>query len=73
MIVAPDKGVKVRIVKRPTGTLEGMALRGYIPGEVYDLSASVADYLVLQGFAKIEMRSPARVKLKKKADRRRSH
>lgn len=65
-------GVKVRILKRPAGTLDGMSLKRYVPGEVYDVSASVADYLVLQGYAVTEMRggSRKRVHLKKKPDRR---
>jgi len=71
MVVASSNRVKIRIMKRPTGTLEGMVLRRYVPGEVYDLSPSVADYLVLEGFAKPEMRKPARVSLKTKRDRRR--
>lgn len=58
-------------MKRPSGTVDGMALKPYIPGEVYDISAALADYLVLQGYAKPEMRRPARVALKKKTDRRR--
>ena len=64
--------MRIRIIKRPTGTLEGMALNRYIPGETYDLSPSVADYLVLQGFARAEMRAGMRRSLKKKPDRRRS-
>ncbi len=62
--------VKVRITKRPAGTLEGMVLSHYVPGEVYDVSPSVADYLILEGFGKPEMRRPVRVALKKKRDRR---
>ena len=63
--------MKVRIVKRPKGTVDGMTLKTYIPGEVYDISPTLADYLVLQGYAKPEMRSQARVAVKKKGDRRR--
>ena len=62
--------MKVRIVQRPTGRLDGMALKRYVPGEVYDVSATVADYLVVEGFAKPEMRTRARVTLKRKRDRR---
>lgn len=59
-------------MKRPTGTLEGMALKRYVPGEVYDVSPALADFLILEGFARPEMRSGAssRVRVKKKADRR---
>ena len=62
--------MKVRIVKRPLEIVDGMGLKPYIPGEVYDISPTLADYLVLQGYAKPEMRSPARVAVKKKPDRR---
>jgi hypothetical protein len=47
-----------------------MALKPYVPGEVYDISPTLADYLVLQGYAKPEMRRTARVAVKKKRDRR---
>jgi len=62
--------VKVRIVKRPHGSLDGMALKPYVPGEVYDISPTLADYLVLQGYAKPEMRRTAKVAVKRKRDRR---
>jgi hypothetical protein len=62
--------MKVRIVKRPNGRVDGMALRRFVPGEVYDVSPTVADYLVVEGFAKPEMRIPTKVTLKKKRDRR---
>ena len=64
--------MKVRILKRPEGILDGMSLKRYVPGEVYDVSASVADYLVLQGYAVAEMRGGSRkqVHLKRKPDRR---
>jgi hypothetical protein len=62
--------VKVRIVKRAAGTIDGVALRRYVPGEVYDVSPTLADYLILQGFARPEMRTSNRVKLQKKIDRR---
>jgi hypothetical protein len=56
----------VRILKRPTGSLDGIALNRFVPGEVYDLSPSVAAYLILEGFARLEMRAGTR----KKPDRR---
>ena len=58
------------MVKRPTGTVDGMDLKRYVPGEVYDVSASLADYLVMQGFGMPEMRGADRKRLKKKRDRR---
>jgi hypothetical protein len=62
--------VKVRIVKRAAGIVDGMPLSRYVPGEVYDVSPALADYLILQGFARPEMRRSNRVKLQKKTDRR---
>jgi hypothetical protein len=48
--------VKIRIVRQPSGQVYGMALHLYRPDRVYDLPASVAEYLVAQGFALLEMR-----------------
>jgi hypothetical protein len=63
--------MEVRIIKRATGTVDGVALRKYTPGEVYDVSSTLADYLILQGFARPEMRRPNRtLKLRKLIDRR---
>ena len=62
--------MKVRIVKRPAETLDGVALDKYAPGVVYDVSREVAEYLVLEGFAKFEMRRTTRPGLKQKEDRR---
>ena len=52
-------------MKRPLEIVDGMALKPYVPGEVYDISPTLADYLVLQGYAKPEMRSPAKCGKKK--------
>ena len=49
--------MKVRIVRQPTGSVEGISLHFYHPGNVYDLPASIAEYLVAEGFALIEMRT----------------
>ena len=62
--------MKVRIVKRPAETLDGVELNKYAPGLVYDVSRELAEYLVLQGFAKFEMRRTSRPTLKEKDDRR---
>ena len=48
--------MKVLIVRQPTGSLEGLSLRAYHLGEVYDIAPSVAEYLVAEGFAIVEMR-----------------
>jgi hypothetical protein len=43
--------VIVRIIARPTVALDGMRLDKYTPGEAYDLSPTLAEYLIVQGFA----------------------
>ena len=50
--------MKVLIVRQPTGSLEGLSLRAYHVGEVYDIAPSVAENLVAEGFAIVEMRNP---------------
>ena len=52
--------VKVRILKQPTGTANGLSLGCYKVGGVYDLAPFLADYLVLEGFARVEMRTKDR-------------
>ena len=49
--------MKVRIVQQPTGTLDGIRLDKYLRGNTYDVPASIAAYLVAEGFAQAEMRS----------------
>jgi len=49
--------MKIRIVREPHGTVNGSSLSRYRAGEVYDLPAIVADYMVVEGFAIVEMRS----------------
>lgn len=63
--------MKVRITKRATGMVDGVALKKYTPGEVYDVSSTLADYLILEGLARPEMRKGNRhLKLRKQVDRR---
>jgi hypothetical protein len=62
--------MRVRIVKRATQTIDGVSLTKFVPGGVYDVSPGLADYLVLEGLARPEMRRPVRAKLKKRVDRR---
>jgi hypothetical protein len=50
----------VLIIKRPVGVVDGVNLSRYTPGMVYDVSAVIADYLVLNGFAVSELRSATR-------------
>lgn len=41
---------------RPHGFADGVSLRGYRPGRVYEMEPVLAEYLVLQGFGEFEMR-----------------
>jgi hypothetical protein len=45
------------MLRQPVGTVQGVSLRWYRPGQVYDLPAALAAYLVTEGFAMVEMRS----------------
>jgi hypothetical protein len=47
----------VRIVRQPTAQVEGLGIHSYVVGEVYDIAASVAQYLITHGFAIMEMRT----------------
>ncbi len=46
--------VTVRIVRRPTGTWDGVPLTQYAIGKSYEVSRTVGDYLVLQGYAVVQ-------------------
>lgn len=48
--------MKVRILKQPVGKLNGVALNLYKVGHTYDMPSAVATYLVVEGFAQVEMR-----------------
>jgi hypothetical protein len=64
--------VRVCITKRPTGlVIEGVNLERLIPGKCYELSAVIAEYLVLNGYAVFEMRSDRRIHKPPTPDRRR--
>jgi hypothetical protein len=64
--------MKVRIVREPHGTLNGSALSQYRTGEVYDLPVSVGEYLVVEGFAIVEMRNADHPEASVRIERRRS-
>lgn len=59
------------MLRQPTGTVQGVALRHYRPGQVYDLPASLAAYLVTEGFAIVEMRTEQNMNVPADRDRRR--
>ena len=52
--------MRVRITRQPVGVLHGITLNYYRPGEVYDLPQSLAEYLVMEDYAMIEMRDRER-------------
>ena len=52
--------MRVRIIQQPKGTVSGASLRSYRPGEVYDIPSTLADYLILEKYAILEMRDRER-------------
>ncbi|HKY20148.1 MAG TPA: hypothetical protein VJM31_02920 [Vicinamibacterales bacterium] len=64
--------MKVRIIRDPTGAVDGMSLRYYHAGAAYDIPGGLAEYLVAQGFATIEMRNRERSTRPRTYQRRRS-
>jgi hypothetical protein len=51
------RNVTVRIVRQPRGQVFGIALDSYRVGRTYEVTESVAEYLVLAGFALVERRT----------------
>ena len=64
--------MRVRITRQPRGVVDGMSLHYYHAGEAYDLAPELAEYLVAEGFASIEMRQRDRSSRPRAHDRRRS-
>ncbi|HEY0283861.1 MAG TPA: hypothetical protein VGC23_00615 [Vicinamibacterales bacterium] len=64
--------MRVRITRQPSGVVDGMSLRYYHAGEAYDLTTQLAEYLVAEGFASIEMRQGDRSTRPRAHQRRRS-
>jgi len=62
--------MRVRIIRRPTGAVDGISLHYYRAGLAYDLSPELAEYLVASGFASIEMRKSNRSARQPRNDRR---
>ena len=48
--------MKVRITRQPIGVVQGVSLNYYRLGEVYELPPSLAEYLVMEKYAMLEMR-----------------
>jgi hypothetical protein len=64
--------VRIRIIRQPSGAVDGVSLRDYAMGRRYDLPSSLAEYLVAQGFAFLEMRRFARSTRWRLTDRRKT-
>lgn len=47
--------MRIRVIRRPTGAPYG-GTDSYRPGQVYDVPATLGEYLVAKGFAAVEMR-----------------
>ncbi len=48
--------MRIKIIREPEGGAIGASLGHYRPGEVYDIPANLAEYLVMEEFAIFEMR-----------------
>jgi hypothetical protein len=48
--------MRVKIIRQPVGSVNGLNLTLYKPRLIYDLPADLATYLVTSGFARLEMR-----------------
>ena len=64
--------MKILVLRQPIGTVLGVSMKWYRPGHVYDLPAALAQYLVAEGFALVEMRSEQSVARGVEHDRRKS-
>lgn len=57
-----DRVVRIRITRRPHGEIDGVPLDRFELGEVYDVSVSIATYLMVCGCAQaIANSGPARI------------
>jgi hypothetical protein len=48
--------VRIRILRQPRGSISGLDLSHYRPKLVYDVPATLGTYLVVSGYARMEMR-----------------
>jgi len=64
--------MRVKITRQPIGMVQGMSLNYYRPGEVYDLPPSLAEYLVMEKHAIVEMRDREKQQGPVAEERRRS-
>ena len=48
--------MKVRVVRQAHGTVQGVTLQSYHAGHVYDIAPALAEFLIAEGYAILEMR-----------------
>ena len=58
-------------MRQPHGSVSGVSLSAYRPGEVYDIPAMLAEYLVVEELAILEMRDSNREPVEVAVERRR--
>ena len=63
--------MKVKITRRPMGLINGVSLKYYRPGEVYDLPPTLAEFLVMEDYAILEMRDYDKPAVPVEVERRR--
>ena len=63
--------MRVKITRQPRGVVQGMSLSYYKPGEVYELPPALAEFLVMEKYAILEMRDRHRTTVPVTAERRR--
>jgi hypothetical protein len=63
--------MKIWIQRALRGAVNGVKLRDYSPGRTYDVPANVGNYLVMHGFAFVELRKGSRSHRYRLTDRRR--
>jgi hypothetical protein len=62
--------MRIRIIKKPEGTTNGIHLEDYRAGKVYNIGAGLAEYLVAEGYAIVEMRDEESHSVPKRERRR---
>jgi hypothetical protein len=65
--------VRIRIIKRPRGSIDGVSIGFYRIGESYDVTAMLGQYLMAEGFAQLEMRVGQRSRRPRPSERRKSN
>ena len=63
--------MKIRITRQPIGAIHGVSLKYYRLGEVYELPPPLAEYLVMENYAILEMRDRDKPPVPIEMDRRR--